>query len=182
MTDSTLSPIKDIDSTNAKRLPWREAYQHKVLHPSLLADQIGELKKKQKTIATLNGSFDLLHAGHLHMIYEASKVCDILIVALNTDRSIQEYKSPTRPIVTLEYRLQMMAALEWVDYVTWFDETDPRHLLSIIQPHVHVNGSEYGVNCLEADVVRAHGGEIHIVCLVPSLSTSSIIQKIQQGV
>ena len=63
------------------------------------------------------------------MIYQASQVADVLIVALNSDRSIQQYKSPLRPIIPLEYRLQMMAALEFVDYVTSFDETDPRRLL-----------------------------------------------------
>jgi D-glycero-beta-D-manno-heptose 1-phosphate adenylyltransferase len=72
-----------------------------------------------------------------------------------------------------------MAALEFVDYVTWFDETDPRKILSLIKPDVHVNGAEYGENCLEAETVKALGGRIHIVELVPGLSTSQILQKIQ---
>lgn len=131
-----------------------------------------------KTIATLNGSFDLMHAGHLEMIYQASLQADVLILALNTDRSIQQYKSPLRPIIPLEFRLRMMAALEMVDYVTWFDETDPRQILSLIKPNVHVNGAEYGENCIEAEVVKSYGGKIHIVSLVPGLSTSQIIKKI----
>ena len=161
---------------------WSTAFQNKVIHPSQLAQRVQQLRAQQKRIATLNGSFDLLHAGHLQMIFEASQVGDVLIVALNTDRSIQQYKSPKRPIIPLEYRLQMMAALEFVDYVTWFEETDPRQLLSIIQPNIHVNGAEYGENCIEAETVRAHGGKIHIVQLVPGLSTSNIIQKIREGV
>lgn len=119
-----------------------------------------------------------MHAGHLHIIFEASQVADLLIVALNSDRSIQQYKSPLRPIVSLEYRLQMMAALEFVDYVTWFEETDPRQLLSVIKPDVHVNGAEYGENCIEAETVKAHGGKLHIVPLIPGLSTSQILKKI----
>jgi D-glycero-beta-D-manno-heptose 1-phosphate adenylyltransferase len=103
---------------------------------------------------------------------------DVLIVALNTDRSIKEYKSPLRPIVPLEYRLSLMASLEMIDYVTWFDETDPRTILARIKPDVHVNGAEYGVNCIEAEVVRSHGGKIHIVELVEGLPTSRIIKKI----
>ena len=83
-------------------------------------------------------------------------------MALNTDRSIQQYKSPLRPIIPLEYRLQMIAALACVTYVTWFDETDPRCLLETIKPDVHVNGAEYGSACIEADTVLSNGGKLHI--------------------
>jgi bifunctional ADP-heptose synthase (sugar kinase/adenylyltransferase) len=72
----------------------------------------------------------------------------------------------------------MLAALEFVDYVTWFDETDPRTLLQEIRPNIHVNGVEYGRNCIEADVVQANGGKLYLVELVPGLSTSYIIKKI----
>ena len=157
---------------------WTVAYKNKVLPPNRLEEMAERLRLSGKTIATLNGSFDLMHAGHLHIIYEASKVADLLIVALNSDRSIQQYKSPLRPIIPLEYRLQMMAALGFVDYVTWFEETDPRALLAKIKPDVHVNGAEYGENCIEADTVKAGGGRIHLVNRIPSLSTSAIIEKI----
>jgi rfaE bifunctional protein nucleotidyltransferase chain/domain len=157
---------------------FEEYFSQKWIDPSKLEESSENLKKSGKTIATLNGSFDLLHAGHLHMIYEASLQADLLIMALNSDSSIKKYKSPLRPIVPLEYRLRMIAALEFVDYVTTFEETDPCVLLSKIKPHVHVNGAEYGANCIEADVVKSHGGRIHIVELVPGLSTSSLIKKI----
>jgi rfaE bifunctional protein nucleotidyltransferase chain/domain len=100
-------------------------------------------------------------------------------MALNSDRSIQQYKSPLRPIIPLEFRLQMIAALFMVDYVTWFEETDPRNLLAKIKPDVHVNGAEYGENCIEAEVVKAGGGRVHIVSLIAGLSTSKIIEKIK---
>jgi len=161
---------------------WSKAYQKKLIKPENLAEQVAELRRQGKKIATLNGSFDLLHAGHLQIIHEASQVADVLIVALNSDKSIQQYKSPKRPIIPLEYRLQMMAALGFVDYVTWFEETDPIRLLSLIKPNVHVNGSEYGEDCIEAETVKSNGGRVHIVQLVPGLSTSTIINKIQQGV
>jgi rfaE bifunctional protein nucleotidyltransferase chain/domain len=150
----------------------------KLIPPSLLKQKLEEIRSQGATIATLNGSFDLLHAGHLEMIYQASLQADVLIVALNTDSSIQQYKSPLRPIIPLEFRIQMMAALGMVDYVTWFEETDPRRLLGEICPNVHVNGAEYGENCIEAETVRSSGGRIHIVSLVPGLSTSKIIKKI----
>ncbi len=152
--------------------------KNKIIKPHLLDEVVGNLKTEGKTIATLNGSFDLMHAGHLEMISIASDQADVLIVALNTDASIQQYKSSSRPIIPLDCRLKMMAALEMVDYVTWFDETDPCRILAQIKPHVHVNGAEYGENCIEAETVKAHGGKIHIVSLVPGLSTSQIIKKI----
>jgi len=158
---------------------WNEAYKRKIILPEKLAETVTALKKQNKKITTLNGSFDLMHAGHLHMIYEAAQQGDILILALNTDSSIQAYKSPTRPIIPLEYRLQMMAALGFVDFVTWFDELNPCKILEIIQPDVHVNGAEYGVNCIEADIVKKNGGQLHIVPLIPGLSTSAILKKIQ---
>ena len=155
-----------------------ESIQRKWISPEDLEQKIGELRKLGKKIVTLNGSFDLLHAGHLEMIYQASLQGDVLIVGLNTDESIQKYKSPLRPIVPLEYRKQMMAALEFVDYVTWFSETDPRDMLKKIRPDVHVNGAEYGENCIEAETVLSGGGRIHIVSLVPGISTSEMIRKI----
>ncbi len=155
-------------------------FERKLIKPENLAEAVAGMRKEGKTIATLNGSFDLLHAGHLEIISQASLQADVLLVALNSDHSIKQYKSPDRPIIPLQYRMEMMAALGFVSYVTWFEETDPRELLSKIRPDVHVNGSEYGENCIEADVVKKHGGRIHIVSLVPGLSTSEIIRKIIQ--
>ncbi len=152
--------------------------EKKFVLPENLTKLSLELREQKKTIATLNGSFDLLHAGHLEMIYQASLQADVLVVALNTDRSIQEYKSPKRPLVPLRQRMEMMAALMMVDYVTYFDELDPRLILGKICPDVHVNGSEYGENCIEAEVVKQNGGKIHIVQLIPGLSTSALIQKV----
>ncbi len=150
-----------------------------MINPNLLEKKLKELRGQNKTIATLNGSFDLLHAGHLQIIYEASNQGDVLIVALNTDDSIKKYKSIKRPIIPLKYRLQMISALEFVDYVTYFDEIDPIKILSIIKPNVHINGKEYGENCIEADIVKKNGGKIYIVDLIENLSTSEIIKKIK---
>lgn len=155
-----------------------EVLGRKQLDPGSLEQKREAWRKQGLSLATLNGSFDLMHAGHLHIIYEASLQADILCVALNSDSSIQQYKGAERPIIPLRYRMQMMAALEFVDYVTWFDETDPLQILEVLQPDVHVNGAEYGADCLEASLVRKHGGRVHIVDLVPGLSTSEIIAKI----
>ncbi|MBX7066694.1 MAG: adenylyltransferase/cytidyltransferase family protein [Parachlamydiales bacterium] len=154
--------------------------QKKLVEPEHLEEKVASIRARQLTIATLNGSFDLMHAGHLYIIHEASKQADRLIVALNSDASIQKYKSPDRPIIPLDYRLEMMAALEFVDFVTWFDETDPRAVLEKIKPDVHVNGAEYGADCIEAETVKTHGGKLHLVDRIPSLATSAIIEKIKQ--
>lgn len=162
-----------------KNKSLEEFLASKYIAPEKIEDTVLRLKEEGKTIATLNGSFDLMHAGHLEMIYQASLVADVLIVALNSDASIKKYKSPLRPIISLEYRMKMMAALGFVTYVTYFEETDPIALLTKIKPHVHVNGSEYGQDCIEAPCVKEGGGRIHIVELVPGLSTTQIIKKIK---
>lgn len=161
-----------------KSKTFQESVQRKWIGPEQLEAQVAKIRAEGFSIATINGSFDLLHAGHLEILYQASLQADVLIVGLNTDESIQAYKSPLRPIVPLEYRKQMMAALEFVDYVTWFAETDPRAMLRKIRPDVHVNGAEYGENCIEAETVKEAGGRIHIVSLVPGLSTSALVKKI----
>lgn len=158
---------------------WLEEYQKKVIHPDNISAKVTQIRDDGLTIATLNGSFDLLHAGHLQIIFEASQVADILIMALNSDQSIQQYKSANRPIIPLESRLQMISALQFVDYATWFDETDPIKILSLIKPDVHVNGSEYGENCIEAETIKENGGKLHLVSLIPGLSTTGILDKIR---
>jgi rfaE bifunctional protein nucleotidyltransferase chain/domain len=162
-----------------KSSSFAEAAKQKIVSQEELFKILDGLKKQGKTIVTLNGSFDLMHAGHLEMIYQAALQGDVLVLALNSDASIKAYKSPLRPIIPLEYRLKMMSALWMVDFITWFEETDPRDLLGKIKPDVHVNGAEYGENCIEAEVVKQGGGRLHIVSLVPGLSTTQIIEKIK---
>lgn len=140
------------------------------------------LRAEGKSIATVNGSFDLMHAGHLHILKEGAKQADILIVGLNTDRSIQEYKSKKRPLIPLSYRLEMIAAIRYVDYATYFDETTPDLFLRIIRPDVHVNGAEYGADCVEAPTVREIGARLHLVNRIEGLSTTNIVDKILCGV
>jgi rfaE bifunctional protein nucleotidyltransferase chain/domain len=159
-----------------------EWLKKKLISPEDIEGKVKQLRVEKQTIATLNGSFDLLHAGHLFIIHQASLQADVLIVALNSDLSVRQYKGESRPIVSLEHRLELMAALEFVDYVTFFHETDPRNLLEKIRPDVHVNGAEYGKDCIESAVVRAHGGRVHLVPRIDGLATSAIIGKIKQCV
>lgn len=161
------------------RAQWLAHSAKKTVAPDALPSLIERLRREKKSIATINGSFDLLHAGHLFMLYEAKQAADILIVALNSDTSIHAYKSPERPIIPLALRVEMMTAIEFVDFVTWFDEVDPRGILEKIRPDVHVNGAEYGENCVEADTVKKHGGRLLLLPRIGGLATSEIINKIR---
>lgn len=171
--------MKFLQSHLEKDQKLEDWIQKKIIEPKDLCEKIEAIKKENKTIATLNGSFDLMHAGHLYIIFEAAKQADILIVALNSDHSIKKYKSATRPIIDLNNRLAMMAAVAFVDFVTYFDETDPIELIYKIKPDVHVNGAEYGADCIEKQAVDAIGAKLHLVDRIPALATSEIIKKIQ---
>lgn len=158
---------------------WQNEHKKHLVAPKDWTTFALSVKQRGLTLATLNGSFDLMHAGHLHIIYEASKQADCLIVALNSDASIQTYKDSSRPIIPLKYRVEMMSALKFVNYVTWFEETDPIRFLQAVKPHVHINGAEYGKDCMERETIEKNGGKVHIVDLIPGLSTSKIINKTQ---
>ena len=161
---------------------WEKEIKKKIIDPQKLIELSQAIKEQNKTIVSLNGSFDLMHAGHLYFIFEAKKQGDILIVALNSDASIKKYKNKNRPIVHLSCRLQMMAAIEFVDYVTWFDEIDPREVIKKIRPDVHVNGKEYTKDCIEKEIVKQVGARLHLVERVGKgvLSTSDIIKRINK--
>jgi D-beta-D-heptose 7-phosphate kinase/D-beta-D-heptose 1-phosphate adenosyltransferase len=139
------------------------------------------LRAARRRIVTINGSFDVMHAGHLHILREARRQGDVLIVGLNTDRSVREHKGPGRPFVGQADRARMLLALRDVDYVHLFDEAVPMPFLAELRPDVHVNGSEYGEDCIEAETVRAGGGRVHVVGRIPGLSTSELVERIASG-
>jgi rfaE bifunctional protein nucleotidyltransferase chain/domain len=138
-----------------------------------------ELRRAGKRVALTNGVFDLLHTGHLFYLQQARALGDALFIALNADASVRALKGPTRPIIPERSRAEMLLALRMVDYVHIFDEADPIAFLSELKPDVHVNGSEYGENCIESGAVRRFGGRVHIVEKIPGLSTSNLLQTLR---
>lgn len=168
---ATVSAEEILLDTDALRLVPRQALAH-------LANT---LRAKGKKIVTVNGSFDVLHNGHLYILNEARQRGDVLIVGLNSDASVRSYKGPRRPIVTERRRAEMLLALRMVDYVHIFDETDPIAFLKEVKPDVHVNGSEYGEACIESETVRRGGGRIHIVDRIPGLSTTGVLASLGAG-
>ena len=165
---ATVTPEEILLDTDALRLVPRQA----------LSQLATTLRAKGKRIVTINGSFDILHNGHLHILNQARQQGDVLIVGLNSDASVKSYKGPDRPIVTERRRAEMLLALRMVDYVHIFDEADPIAFLKEVRPEVHVNGSEYGKECIESDTVRRGGGEIYIVGRIAGLSTSRLVDAL----
>ena len=147
-----------------------------------LAAVAGALRANGRRIVTINGSFDVLHAGHLYILEEARRQGDVLIVGLNSDASVRAYKGPSRPVVGQDDRARLLLGLRCVDYVHVFDETDPIAFLEAVRPDVHVNGAEYGEECIEAPTVKKHGGRLHLVGRVKGLSTSGLVERMgEQG-
>ncbi len=151
---------------------------NKIKNEKELLNEVRRLRAEGKTIVTYNGSFDILHVGHVRSLQEAKTLGDVLIVPLNSDKSVKMYKGPKRPIVGERERAEMLSALGCVDYVVLFDETDPIRILDIIKPHIHANGADYGENCIEKDIVEKNGGKIHILKWSDGYSTSKLIKKI----
>jgi rfaE bifunctional protein nucleotidyltransferase chain/domain len=138
-------------------------------------------KKGQKTIALANGGFDLLHIGHIRYLEAAKKQADILVVALNSDRSLRNLKGVNRPVIDEEGRIKMVAALSCVDYVTLFDEDRVDRVLLILKPDFHCKGSDYTEETVpERDTVHSYGGRIAIVGGAKVRSTSDIVRNIKR--
>jgi D-beta-D-heptose 7-phosphate kinase / D-beta-D-heptose 1-phosphate adenosyltransferase len=150
----------------------------RIIKRAELAPLAARLRSKGKRIVTLNGAFDILHNGHLHLLSEARRQGDVLIVGLNSDASVRGYKGPGRPIVPEKNRADLLLALRAVDYVHIFDEADPIAFLEEVRPDVHVNGAEYGENCIESETVRRTGGVLHLVPRIAGHSTSGLIEAL----
>lgn len=131
--------------------------------------------KNQQKIVFANGCFDLLHQGHIHLLNQAKHLGDILIVALNTDASIKKLKGNTRPIETLETRIEKIAQLDCVDYIIAFAEDTPLQLIQKLKPNIIVKGGDYNAS----DVVGADIAEqVAIIPLLDDYSTTKIIEKL----
>lgn len=140
-----------------------------------------ELQAKDREIAFTNGCFDLLHVGHIRYLYQASQLGDLLIVALNSDSSVRELKGSVRPIMEERDRLEIIAALEMVDYVTLFTDLTCSSLLKRLRPDVYVKGGDYNPeNLPEWSVVQEYGGRIEFVEFIAGRATSEIIKEIKE--
>ncbi len=138
------------------------------------------LKAKGKKVVVFSGSFELLHVGHIVAIQEAKEQGDVLIILLNSDESVKSYKGANHLLSSQDQRVQMLSALEAVDHVTLFDELTPVEILSEIKPNVYCNGSDWGKNCIERNVVEKNGGKVHVL-KKRVFATSDLIERIIQA-
>lgn len=139
-----------------------------------------KLRDEKKTIVTTNGCFDILHVGHVRYLVKTKSFAEVMIVALNSDKSVRSIKGPDRPINNENDRAEILNALSCVDYVVLFDEDSPAGLLEEIKPDVHTKGADYTVETLpEAKIIMDAGGRIEFISFVEGKSTTSLIDKIK---
>lgn len=153
-----------------------------ILSETELKQAVAQARRHGQRIVMTNGCFDILHAGHVHYLAQARQLGDRLIVAINSDASIQQLKGESRPINPLAHRLQVLAALRVVDWVVSFTEETPERLITELLPDVLVKGGDYRSEAIAgAAAVQKAGGTVQILEFITSCSTSSIIRNIRQG-
>lgn len=137
------------------------------------------LRAESKRVVFTNGCFDILHPGHVRYLSQARALGDVLIVALNSDESVKRLKGPTRPILKLEERAEVISALKSVDYVTVFFEDTPREIISKLLPDILVKGGDWNLDTIVGrEEVEAAGGEVKSLNFVDGCSTTDIINRI----
>jgi D-beta-D-heptose 7-phosphate kinase/D-beta-D-heptose 1-phosphate adenosyltransferase len=145
-----------------------------------LKEIVAQAKANGKSIVFTNGCFDLLHRGHVHLLRKAKSCGDILIVAINSDRSVNAIKGPNRPILTETDRIELIAAMEMVDYVILFEEPDPDRLIAALRPNILVKGGDWSSQrIVGAEIVERDGGKVVVVPYLKGFSTTEIIERIR---
>ena len=154
----------------------------KILSPDQLLGVRQALRAAGKSLVFTNGVFDLLHVGHVRYLAEARALGDVLLVAINSDRTVQELKGEGRPLTNESERAEILAALRQVDYVTIFDDISPRSLISELLPDVLVKGGDYNLDEIHGrEEVEAAGGRVVSLPFIEGASTSAIIEKMKNS-
>ena len=135
-------------------------------------------KRAAKKVVFTNGCYDVLHPGHIRLLEAARSLGDVLILALNTDASVQRLKGPTRPLISEHQRAELAAALAAVDAVTFFDEDTPRELIAAVLPDVLIKGADWAHFIAGREEVEAAGGQVLALPLEPGYSTSGILEEV----
>jgi D-beta-D-heptose 7-phosphate kinase/D-beta-D-heptose 1-phosphate adenosyltransferase len=168
-------------------LPEIDEYLHEemlrtskaVLNLEELAKTVSLAKSVSKTVVFTNGCFDLIHGGHIEFLQKARAKGDLLVVGLNSDRSVKAIKGNGRPIKGEKERANIISALKSVDYITIFDETTPEEIISEIRPDILVKGDDYDVDeVVGREIVEGYGAKVELIPVVKGLSTTNIVTKI----
>jgi D-beta-D-heptose 7-phosphate kinase/D-beta-D-heptose 1-phosphate adenosyltransferase len=170
---STHGPGADVMSNPRMRAA------EKVVTLDVLLTAICSRRLAGQRVAFTNGTFDLIHLGHLRSLEQARAQADLLVVGVNSDASVRGYKAPGRPIVSQADRAELVAGFACVNYVVIFDEPTADRLLAVIRPEVYVKGADYADKPLpERALVEAYGGRVVLVELEAGRSTSGLIERI----
>ena len=147
-----------------------------------LAPLLDAERGRGRAIALTNGCFDLLHVGHVRLLAGARALADVLVVALNSDASAAAYKGADRPVVPLAERMEVVAAVADVDFVTSFDEPSATALLATLRPEVHVKGTDWTAETVpERDIVVGYGGRVAIAGDAKTHASSDLIAKLRRS-
>ncbi|MBW3564056.1 MAG: adenylyltransferase/cytidyltransferase family protein [Acidobacteria bacterium] len=149
-----------------------------ILDTDELERELKVRRQEGRTVALANGCFDILHVGHLRYLEGASREADILVVAVNGDRSVREIKGSGRPVMPAEERAEMIASTLWPDYVVIFDDSSPAGLIERLRPDVQCKGTDYTESSVpEGALVRSYGGRVAIVGDPKDHSTTEILGR-----
>ncbi len=154
----------------------------KIVSQQELIQETAREKRDGRRVVFTNGCFDLLHPGHVRCLAEARSLGDVLVVAINSDRSVRGNKGPERPLVAEQDRAEVLAALASVDYVTIFDEPTPRELIARVLPDLLVKGADWAPDQVAGrEEVEAAGGRVVSIPLASGYSTTSLVQRIRNS-
>ena len=147
-----------------------------------LALEFKSLQKQKKKCVFTNGCFDLLHMGHIHYLRKARALGDVLVIGINSDRSVRKLKGPSRPVQPENDRAEILAALECVDYVTLFDQDTPLLLIEHLVPDILVKGGDWPIDQIVGrEVVEKNGGRVLSIPYIEGVSTSELIRRIRES-
>ena len=135
-----------------------------------------------KTVVFTNGCFDLIHGGHIEFLQKAREKGDLLVVGLNSDKSVKSIKGDGRPIKTEKERANIISALKYVDYITIFDEATPEEVIREVRPDILVKGDDYAIDdVVGREIVEGYGARVELIPIVKGLSTTNIVTKILES-
>ena len=150
----------------------------KILNLKELKKRVVEDKEKDLRIGFTNGCFDILHYGHISYLEKSRQLCDKLIVAVNSDKSVEKLKGKNRPINNQMSRAKILAALHFCDYIIIFNEDTPLNLINTLKPHLMTKGGDYSIkDVIGSKELLKWGGETKILPYLKEFSTSKIINK-----
>ncbi|TAJ13282.1 D-glycero-beta-D-manno-heptose 1-phosphate adenylyltransferase [Marinilabiliaceae bacterium JC017] len=156
-----------------------EQIKSKIAGQKTAAELVGNWQAKGEKVVFTNGCFDIVHRGHVDYLSRAADLGQRMVLGLNTDASVARLKGPDRPIVDEESRAILLAALQFIDLVVFFDEDTPYELIKAVQPDILVKGSDYKAEDIVGyDIVTGRGGTVETISFVEGFSTTNIIDKI----